>query len=134
MTDEGSATRESRKACGGIIPGTAAQPAFTLALREPAPVPILIAVPHAGRAYPAALAALMRNQAAASLRLEDRFADLVAEAVANETGAALLIANADRKSTRLNSSHLVISYAVFCLKQKIKLTRLLILLCLKKLV
>src|SRR2546426_6498692 len=29
-------------------------------------------------------------------------------------------ANADRKSTRLNSSHLVISYAVFCLKKKKK--------------
>src|SRR5205807_9971726 len=28
----------------------------------------------------------------------------------------------DRKSTRLNSSHLVISYAVFCLKKKIKST------------
>src|SRR5688500_2326115 len=28
--------------------------------------------------------------------------------------------DADRKSTRLNSSHLVISYAVFCLKKKIK--------------
>src|SRR5256885_7271746 len=27
--------------------------------------------------------------------------------------------NRDRKSTRLNSSHLVISYAVFCLKKKI---------------
>src|SRR5256885_3973039 len=26
--------------------------------------------------------------------------------------------NTDRKSTRLNSSHLVISYAVFCLKKK----------------
>src|SRR5256885_6825865 len=26
----------------------------------------------------------------------------------------------DRKSTRLNSSHLVISYAVFCLKKKLK--------------
>src|SRR5688500_19154705 len=26
--------------------------------------------------------------------------------------------DADRKSTRLNSSHLVISYAVFCLKNK----------------
>src|SRR5256885_6978146 len=26
--------------------------------------------------------------------------------------------NIDRKSTRLNSSHLVISYAVFCLKKK----------------
>src|SRR5256885_11405766 len=28
----------------------------------------------------------------------------------------------DRKSTRLNSSHLVISYAVFCLKKKIPLS------------
>src|SRR5256885_2659290 len=30
----------------------------------------------------------------------------------------------DRKSTRLNSSHLVISYAVFCLKKKKKCVRL----------
>src|SRR5256885_9709101 len=29
-----------------------------------------------------------------------------------------LIEKVDRKSTRLNSSHLVISYAVFCLKKK----------------
>src|SRR5256885_4339975 len=29
-----------------------------------------------------------------------------------------LAAGGDRKSTRLNSSHLVISYAVFCLKKK----------------
>src|SRR2546426_6861535 len=29
----------------------------------------------------------------------------------------------DRKSTRLNSSHLVISYAVFCLKKKKKIKR-----------
>src|SRR5256885_8017803 len=28
------------------------------------------------------------------------------------------LTEADRKSTRLNSSHLVISYAVFCLKKK----------------
>src|SRR5260221_6336757 len=28
----------------------------------------------------------------------------------------------DRKSTRLNSSHTVISYAVFCLKEKRKIT------------
>src|SRR5205807_6244325 len=28
------------------------------------------------------------------------------------------VLDADRKSTRLNSSHLVISYAVFCLKKK----------------
>src|SRR2546426_6036996 len=31
-------------------------------------------------------------------------------------------ARRDRKSTRLNSSHLVISYAVFCLKKKKKRT------------
>src|SRR5437870_10812540 len=30
----------------------------------------------------------------------------------------------DRKSTRLNSSHVAISYAVFCLKKKKKNTRL----------
>src|SRR5256885_12432639 len=29
-----------------------------------------------------------------------------------------LVKSLDRKSTRLNSSHLVISYAVFCLKKK----------------
>src|SRR5256885_3799689 len=48
---------------------------------------------------------------------------------ARRIGNALLIAGEhdrsfgdgrlDRKSTRLNSSHLVISYAVFCLKKKI---------------
>src|SRR5688500_19657746 len=33
-------------------------------------------------------------------------------------GDTIKLHQADRKSTRLNSSHLVISYAVFCLKQK----------------
>src|SRR5205814_10286516 len=33
-------------------------------------------------------------------------------------GGALAAACGDRKSTRLNSSHLGISYAVFCLKKK----------------
>src|ERR1039457_5909057 len=32
-------------------------------------------------------------------------------------GASNQIVKTDRKSTRLNSSHLVISYAVFCLKK-----------------
>src|SRR2546426_1190282 len=34
--------------------------------------------------------------------------------------AAAAAEHPDRKSTRLNSSHLVISYAVFCLKKKKK--------------
>src|SRR5690606_39617239 len=36
--------------------------------------------------------------------------------------AKLLAAEEDRKSTRLNSSHVKISYAVFCLKKKINKT------------
>src|SRR5690348_18353281 len=35
-----------------------------------------------------------------------------------EVGGELLVAALDRKSTRLNSSHPSISYAVFCLKKK----------------
>src|SRR5256885_12785902 len=35
-----------------------------------------------------------------------------------EPGGAWNDTRLDRKSTRLNSSHLVISYAVFCLKKK----------------
>src|SRR5688500_20055291 len=38
----------------------------------------------------------------------------------NNAGYGMFGAVEDRKSTRLNSSHLVISYAVFCLKKKKK--------------
>src|SRR5688500_19123284 len=43
--------------------------------------------------------------------------DLQLSFFAYSAGAPFL--KEDRKSTRLNSSHLVISYAVFCLKKKI---------------
>src|SRR5256885_5824772 len=38
----------------------------------------------------------------------------------NFVGRRQFLKTRDRKSTRLNSSHLVISYAVFCLKKKKK--------------
>src|SRR5258705_143404 len=38
--------------------------------------------------------------------------------VAFGAGVAVVAVSLDRKSTRLNSSHLGISYAVFCLKKK----------------
>src|SRR2546426_2004999 len=41
-------------------------------------------------------------------------------AVPLDAAEQLVDAQIDRKSTRLNSSHLVISYAVFCLKKKKK--------------
>src|SRR5436190_15033419 len=42
----------------------------------------------------------------------------IREAVKEATTRGKLRPNSDRKSTRLNSSHTVISYAVFCLKKK----------------
>src|SRR5256885_7156916 len=46
----------------------------------------------------------------------------IARTIVDAHGGRLAAANnqhgGDRKSTRLNSSHLVISYAVFCLKKK----------------
>src|SRR5438552_9692401 len=41
----------------------------------------------------------------------------------SQTGLAMILAeeHRDRKSTRLNSSHQIISYAVFCLKKKNKI-------------
>src|SRR5438477_10551113 len=45
--------------------------------------------------------------------------DGVRQAVLRGDGAPIhSMDNADRKSTRLNSSHMSISYAVFCLKKK----------------
>src|SRR2546426_2074978 len=51
----------------------------------------------------------------------DAFAKLPRGAVAQDLAAGD-DRHLDRKSTRLNSSHLVISYAVFCLKKKKKTT------------
>src|SRR5690625_63639 len=42
------------------------------------------------------------------------------EPISKYTRAKLFQEKGDRKSTRLNSSHVAISYAVFCLKKKIK--------------
>lgn len=76
--------------------------AFALAVRETLPLPILIAIPHAGRRYPDALTASMRDPAEAAARLEDRYVDILGEAVAEATGAALLVATAPRAMIDLN--------------------------------
>src|SRR5438034_10908172 len=43
---------------------------------------------------------------------------ILAGHMGDATGRDVGLRHADRKSTRLNSSHTVISYAVFCLKKK----------------
>lgn len=94
---------DSRATTGGVIPGSGGAPAFRLLTPSPSAIPVLIAVPHAGRAYPPALLGQLRSPAAA-LRLEDRLADRLGEAVAQETGAALLVAEAPRAMIDLNRS------------------------------
>jgi N-formylglutamate amidohydrolase len=94
-------TRNERTGSAARIPGTDAA-AFTLTLATEAPIPVLIAAPHAGRAYPASLTAKMRDPVHAAMRLEDRHVDGLAEAVAQMTGAALLVAHAPRAMLDLN--------------------------------
>ncbi len=87
-----------------MIPAGDGKPAFTLCRRRPLPIPVLIAVPHAGREYPLPLMRKMRHPDIAPIRLEDRMVDFVANEVARETGAALLVAHAPRAMIDLNRS------------------------------
>src|SRR2546430_3877755 len=57
-------------------------------------------------------------QLAASLHLHVRAANDDRPVTSHHPHHALRWLNGDRKSTRLNSSHSQISYAVFCLKKK----------------
>ncbi|MGN3973971.1 N-formylglutamate amidohydrolase [Tsuneonella sp. SYSU-LHT278] len=86
---------------GGDIPGTGA-PAYTLRRPPGSPIPVLVAAPHGGRAYPPALSQQMRDESYASLRLEDRHVDQLADSIAAATGAALLVAHAPRAMLDLN--------------------------------
>ena len=99
--DHGS-NGDSGRIPGGSIPGEHGIPAFTLAAPEPSAVPVLIAVPHGGRAYPGQVLERMRHPGYAALRLEDRYVDRLGEAVARATGAALLVAQAPRAMIDLN--------------------------------
>ena len=93
---------DSQRRDGGLIPGGGGIPAFSLTAAQPSALPLLIAVPHAGRAYPATLLERMRNPGFAALKLEDRYVDRLAAQIARETGAALLIAHAPRAMIDLN--------------------------------
>lgn len=77
-------------------------PAYTLEAPKKPPIPILIAVPHAGRDYPDRVLAAMREPEFSCMRLEDRLIDAVARMVAQQTGASLLQANAPRAMMDLN--------------------------------
>ncbi|GAA4040241.1 N-formylglutamate amidohydrolase [Parerythrobacter jejuensis] len=86
---------------GGQIPGSN-HPAFTLQMAEKSAVPILLAVPHAGRHYPESLRERMRDPEFSTLRLEDRMVDVLARDLAGQTGAPLIVAHAPRAMLDLN--------------------------------
>lgn len=86
-------TKNETEACNAL---------YTLSLPDSLPVPILIAVPHAGRHYPDHITAAMRDPSWGPRKLEDRFVDRVGEAIARETGAGLLVARAPRAAIDLN--------------------------------
>src|SRR3712207_8023673 len=70
--------------------------------------------PSAARGYNMLAAAYMQQaRESGDFSLNARAEEALARAEASEPGG-------DRKSTRLNSSHANISYAVFCLKKKKK--------------
>jgi N-formylglutamate amidohydrolase len=98
---------------GGVIPGLAGTPAWVLRAREPSAIPVLIAVPHAGRSYPPELGERLRNPAHAALRLEDRMVDRLGQAVARMTGAALLVAQAPRAMIDLNRAAEDVDWSMF---------------------
>ena len=108
-----SGSGDSHRSVGGNIPGSSGLHAFTLSGPEPSPIPVLIAVPHAGRSYPGSLLERMRNPGFAALRLEDRYVDQLAENVAAATGATLLIAHAPRAMIDLNRAADDIDWEMF---------------------
>ncbi len=89
---------------GGSIPGAPGFCAFRGSATEPAPIPIVLAAPHGGRRYPEAVLSALRVPEQVLLRLEDRLVDQLAEAVACETGAPFLVAEAPRAMIDLNRS------------------------------
>lgn len=101
MSDPTAFRTDSQCSPGGSIPGTGA-PAFDLWLSPVSPLPVLIAVPHAGRDYPVDLLERMRDPVYSAMRLEDRHVDALGHELAHQTGAALIVARAPRAMIDLN--------------------------------
>lgn len=89
---------------GGHIPGTSKYAAFSWDEGCGPEIPVLISAPHGGRAYSSTLRDSMRYADESALKLEDRYVDQLAEAVAKVTGAAVLVAHAPRAMIDLNRS------------------------------
>ena len=107
QSDSGSSSSNTRRpdlvtAKGGAVGSPEHGPAYTHVAPRSMPLPVLIAVPHAGRAYPGEILANMRDPDMSQLRLEDRHVDQLGVAISKQTGTGLLVANAPRAMLDLN--------------------------------
>lgn len=102
----------------GWIPGAPGIPAFTLFASEPSAIPVLIAVPHAGRAYSQALLNDLRHAESVAMRLEDRYVDRLAHGIARATGASLLVAHAPRAMIDLNRAPEDVDWEMFARSER----------------
>jgi N-formylglutamate amidohydrolase len=87
---------------GGSVSALTDAPAFTFVAPAEMALPVLIAVPHGGRAYCDDLLARMRAPEISQVRLEDRHVDRLGGAIAEGVAAALLTAHAPRAALDLN--------------------------------
>ena len=104
VTTRGGSIRagDLRKVDGGSDSASGSGAAFIHVAPRSMPLPVLIAVPHAGRAYSGAVLAEMRDPEMSQLRLEDRHIDSVGVEIARATGTGLLVAHAPRAILDLN--------------------------------
>lgn len=104
---------DSQPMSGGRIPGAPGAAAFIAKASSGAAIPIVIAAPHGGRVYSQSLLRDLRHGQAVALKLEDRYVDTLAQAVAAATGAALLVAQAPRALIDLNRAPEDIDWDMF---------------------
>src|SRR5690606_41742848 len=102
--------------------GTVTRDVYSLSLHDALPISLLIR-PYMERLSRSELFAVMTvGLATIAGTVLVLYASIIASVVPGSLGqivtASLISVPADRKSTRLNSSHVKISYAVFCLKKK----------------
>lgn len=104
MTFRNLLDADSETVSGGAVGEPSIAPAFNYFAPKRQPLPVLIAVPHAGRSYPPQVLEQMRDAELSTLRLEDRLVDLLGAEVAKRTGTGLLVAEAPRAMLDLNRS------------------------------
>src|SRR5438876_3314757 len=92
---------------------------YTLSLHDAFPISVVVASYNGARTLDECLASLAR------LNYPDYEVIVVDDGSRDATPQIVARYPVDRKSTRLNSSHPSISYAVFCLKKKIIILQML---------